>query len=189
MPTTTAAAYHPATREHLAAADVAHLVGGHGWLAPLPGSSPSDVRAQHTLAHEAMDEAEADAYMEAQEVALVAAHGICSYIAYLRHYQAEAEAYEACLVEQFHADPITRFAGLDAAEKRPTVRQLRARCAGQGCPLCGRTVGCYSCAREQGGDPFAPDDQLPQQRIVDEFTTNPADPTTAYVLACGHSVI
>lgn len=188
MPATTAA-YHPATRGHLDAADVDHLVDDHGWLRPLEGSSPSDVRAQHTLAHEAMDEAEADAYLEAQEEALVAAHGICGYIAYLLHYQAEAEAYEACLVNQFHDDPITRFAGLDEGEKRPTVRQLRARCAEAGCPLCGRTVGCYSCAREAGGDPFGPEDQLPQQRIVDEFTTNPADPTTAYVLACGHTII
>jgi hypothetical protein len=139
-----------------------------------------------TLADEA---AAYEAMAEAQDAAQVEAHGVAAFIAYLRCEEAEYEARAACLVEGFHADPITRSASLDADEKRPITRRLRDECAGRGCPLCNRTAGCYSCAREAGGDPFAPEDQLPQQRIVDEFTTNPADPTTAYTLACGHTII
>jgi hypothetical protein len=145
------------------------------------------LRAQ--LTHLDAEEAAYEAMALAQDAAQVEAHGVAAFIAYLQAEEAHYQAQAACLVEGFHADPITRSASLDGEEKRPIVRALRERCAAQGCPLCNRTAGCYSCAREAGGDPFAPEDQLPQQRIVDEFTTNPADPTTAYTLACGHSII
>jgi hypothetical protein len=105
------------------------------------------------------------------------------------YWQAEAEAEANCLVAAFHRDPITRSAGLDADEERPIVRAARERCAAAGCPRCNQTAGCYDCAREAGGDPFAPDDQLPQRRIVGERTVNAADPTTMLELACGHSII
>jgi hypothetical protein len=40
--------------DHLAAigSDAAHLVDVHGWMPPAQGSSPSDVAAQHRIAHE-----------------------------------------------------------------------------------------------------------------------------------------
>ena len=42
-----------ALEEHLGEeSNAAHLVDTHGWLPPMEGSSPSDVEAQHRIAHE-----------------------------------------------------------------------------------------------------------------------------------------
>lgn len=98
-------------------------------------------------------------------------------------------ALERCLVAQFHSDPITRAASLDEAETRPILRPLREQCAAKGCPFCGATAGCYFCHQEAGGNVMDPPERLPQRRIVDERTVNPADPTTLLELACGHSII
>ena len=131
-----------------------------------------------------------EAMFAAQDAALVEAHGVAAFMAYLRYEQEEAAAYEACLVQGFHDDPITRSASLDAEERRPIVRDLRARCAAQGCPLCNRTAGCYSCHQAAGGSVMEQDQaKLPQVQILEERTVNPADPTTLLVLACGHSII
>jgi hypothetical protein len=139
------------------------------------------------------DEAAAEAYMAAQAEAEDAAHiehyGVASFIAYLRYEADQEAAYDRCLVVAFHNDPITRQASLDEGEKRPMVDDARARCALTGCPFCNRTVACYVCTREAGGDPFAPDDTHPQRRVVSERTVNPADPTTALTLECGHTII
>jgi hypothetical protein len=126
---------------------------------------------------------------EAEDRAHIAHHGVASFVARLRYEQAEAAAYEHCLVEAFENDPMTRYASLDAGEKRPMVDAARARCAQTGCPLCNQTVGCYVCTREAGGDPFAPDSTHPQRRVTSERTVNPADPTTALTLECGHTII
>ncbi len=53
------------------------------------------------------------------------------------------------------------------------------------------TRPCGECARDS--DPAGRWQQAvsdwPQRLVVETFTTNPADPTTAYKLACGHSTI
>jgi hypothetical protein len=139
------------------------------------------------------DEAAAEAYMieqaEAEDAAHIEHYGVASFIAYLRYEQAQEAADANCLVVAFHNDPMTRYASLDSDEERPMVDAARARCALTGCPNCNRTVGCYACTREAGGDPFASDDTHPQRRVVSERTVNPADPTTALILECGHTII
>jgi hypothetical protein len=44
--------------DHLVEIRVDHLVEIHGWLRPLPGSSLSDVEAQHRIAHGQLNEQE-----------------------------------------------------------------------------------------------------------------------------------
>lgn len=122
-----------------------------------------------------------DAYYEAQAGPVDPAEAA--------HYEAQEAADANCLVVAFHDDPITRSASLDEGEERPMVDAARKACAERGCPNCNRTVGCYVCTREAGGDPFAADDTHPQRRVVSERTVNPADPTTALTLECGHTII
>jgi hypothetical protein len=51
-------------------------------------------------------------------------------------------------------------------------------------------LGCYSCTRKAGGDPFAPDSEHPRRKVVRSFTIEEhRDPTAAYELDCGHSII
>lgn len=89
-------------------------------------------------------------------------------------------------------DPITyqEDTRLDC-EKNPDLHDgplLRARIGNDyfvhiDCQECGEvvvaTMGCYLC------DEFRP----PIKRVVREFTTPGADPTQAFRLECGHSVI
>lgn len=52
-----------------------------------------------------------------------------------------------------------------------------------------RTIGCYACTREAGGDPMASDDQHPQRKVLSAYTTNSSDPTEVLRLECGHDII
>lgn len=86
------------------------------------------------------EDAELDAYLEAQELAEATAYilhyGIASYVARLRYEEAEVAAYDACLVAGFAEDPITRSASFDGYEMAGMVSPIRAKCAEAGCRLC-----------------------------------------------------
>lgn len=49
----------------------------------------------------------------------------------------------------------------------------------RGCPKCNKKLGRF--AVEQ--------DDMPQRQVIETFTVNKADPTLAYRLTCGHTVI
>lgn len=81
-------------------------------------------------------EAEAEGIELAQDISYLTRYGICSYVTYLQHCEAEAAIYERCLVAGFADDPITRSASFDGYEMAELTRPIRERCAAQGCLLC-----------------------------------------------------
>ena len=84
----------------------------------------------------AQDAAEIERIEQEQAERDVAWLGIVGAVRYWQHEQREAAIHDACLVEQFADDPITRSASFDAFEMAGLTSPIRARCAGRGCPLC-----------------------------------------------------
>lgn len=58
-----------------------------------------------------------------------------------------------------------------------------------GCPFCAEAEGWSSVEAWDASWDHVKRDLLPQREIVEHMTVFPADPTTAYVLACGHTIL